>query len=83
MKEALGDEIDDSYSFAIGSWIYETHNNEPTVFASAGIHGFENWIDVENKYLCIFYLRTDPENEPEISELSESMRPAILKYYLN
>ncbi|CAD8149888.1 unnamed protein product [Paramecium octaurelia] len=83
MKEVVGD-VSDSYGFAIGSWIYDTNDkDEPVIFSSSGVHGFENWIDIENGYLCIFFLRADVEKEPQISELSESMRPEILEFYLN
>ncbi|CAD8199116.1 unnamed protein product [Paramecium octaurelia] len=83
MKDVVTD-VGDSYSFAIGAWVYDTDSDgKPTVYSSPGIHGFENWIDVENKYLCIFFLRTDTENEPDVTDLAESMRPDILDFYLS
>ncbi|CAD8061564.1 unnamed protein product [Paramecium primaurelia] len=83
MKEVVG-EVSDSYSFAIGAWIYDTNNkNQPVIFSSSGVHGFQNWLDIENRYLCVFFIRADVENEPQISEFSESMRPKILDFYLN
>ncbi|CAD8086387.1 unnamed protein product [Paramecium sonneborni] len=82
MKEVVGD-VSDFYGFGIGAWIYDTNqNNQPVIFSSSGIHGFSNWIDIENQYLCIFYIRTEVENEPLISELTESMRPQILEFVL-
>ena len=82
MKDAVGSDVGDSYSYAIGSWVYGVNTNKtPTVFSSPGVHGYENWIDVENKYLCIFYLRTNVTDEPVVSALSESMRPEILSYF--
>ena len=48
MTEVVGD-VEDSYSFAIGAWIYERDSDDkPSLYSSPGIHGFENWIDVEN-----------------------------------
>lgn len=82
MKDAVGSDVGESYSYAIGSWVYGTDaNKKPTVYSSPGVHGYENWIDVENKYLCIFFLRTETTDEPVVSELSEAMRPDILSYY--
>lgn len=40
MKEVVGD-VSDSYSFAIGAWIYDTNDkNQPVIFSSSGVHGF-------------------------------------------
>lgn len=63
--------------FGIGSWIYESANNKGTIYTSPGIHGFENYIDVVNKYLMIMYLRTSEDLEPKVVEISEKIRPMI------
>lgn len=82
MTDVVG-EVGDSYSFAIGAWVYDTNSdNKPQVYSSPGIHGFENWIDVDNKYLCILYIRTDVEKEPDVTDLTEAIRPDILDFYL-
>ncbi|CAD8174382.1 unnamed protein product [Paramecium pentaurelia] len=83
MEEVVG-EVEDSYSFAIGAWVYDRDSDDkPSIYSSPGIHGFENWIDVENNYLCILYIRTDTDNEPEVTDLTEAIRPDILEFYLD
>ena len=39
-------------------------------------------MDVENNYLCVFFIRTDIEKEIDVTQLAETLRPDILDFYL-
>lgn len=81
MKEVVTT-VEDSYSFAVGCWIYDrASDNTPSVYSSPGIHGFENWIDTEHKYLFVLFVRTDTDNEPDVTDLAEALRPDVLEFY--